>query len=251
MESKLHTTSKLITRTTPEIVSSFNHTGKNGKSNIAQQLLLKVAEIHKVCIFFGCRISNSLFKQFYSPTFFLQNENKLNEFAELVMAPLQIEEDGEADDTLISNSILVLHALLQNYTDQLKLTTLNDVLGHILIQLVTGSREKVKSAIIFVLTFIKILPASFVANQLKTIIGELSAMKPDTKRFFRRNLEFIYIRLCKRFSVKELKELVPGNDEITHRRLRNISKKLSKSKRQKASSDGDLEGNDLDEGNGS
>lgn len=178
-----------------------------------------------------------------------QNANKINELAELVMAGL----DAEADDTLVSNTIQVLHALLQNYTEQLTLTTLNAILEQVLAQLITGSRQKVKPAIAFMLVFIKILPASYVANHLPTIIRSLSAMKPDTKRFYRKQLGFIYTRLCKRFTPEEVVTLVPGNDEVTHRRLKNIRKALARSKRQKAGkdTDSDDDGIDVDDDNGS
>lgn len=178
----------------------------------------------------------------------LQNANKLNDLAELVLAGL----DAEADDTLVSNTIQVLHAILQNYTEQLTLTTLNAILEQILAQLITGSRQKVKPSIAFVLVFIKILPASYVANHLPNIVRALSAMKPDTKRFYRKQLGFVYTRLCKRFTSEEVVKLVPGNDEVTHRRLKNIRKALARAKRQKATkgSDSDDDGIDEDE-NGS
>lgn len=145
--------------------------------------------------------------------------------------------DAEADDVLISNAIQVLHALLQNFTQHLTLNVLNSILEQILAQLITGSRQKVKAAIGFLMVFIKILPASYVANHLPDIVKALSAMKPDTKRFYRKQLGFIYKRLCKRFTSDEIVRLVPGNDEITHKKLKNIRKALARSVRQKAADD--------------
>lgn len=147
--------------------------------------------------------------------------------------------DAEADDTLIANTIQVLHAILQNCTQDLTLTVLNSMLEQILAQLITGSRQKVKAAIGFVMIFIKILPASYVANHLQNIVKALSAMKPDTKRFYRKQLGFTYKRLCKRFTPEEIVKLVPGNDEITHKKLKNIRKELARSQRQKAVNDKD------------
>lgn len=145
--------------------------------------------------------------------------------------------DPEADDNLVSNTIQVLLALLQNFTQNLTLNVLNSILEQILAQLVTGSRQKVKPAIAFLMAFIKILPASYVANHLPNIVKALSAMKPDTKRFYRKPLGFTYTRLCKRFTSEEIVKLVPGNDEITHKRLKNIRKALARSQRQKAAND--------------
>lgn len=158
-----------------------------------------------------------------------QNANKLTDLTDLVMAGL----DSEADDVLISNTIQVLHALLQNFTQHLTLSVLNSILEQVLAQLITGSRQKVKTAIGFLMTFIKILPASYVANHLPNIVKSMSAMKPDTKRFYRKQLGFTYKRLCKRFTPEEIVKLVPGNDEITHKKLKNIRKALARSLRRK------------------
>lgn len=159
--------------------------------------------------------------------------------------------DAEADDMVISNTIHVLQVILQHFTADLTLNCLNSILEQVLAQLITGSRQKVKAAIGFLLVFIKILPASYIANHLPNIIKAMSAMKPDTKRFYRKQLGFAYKRLCKRFTPEEICKLVPGNDEITHKKLKNIRKALARSQRQKAServeSDDDV---DDDEDNG-
>lgn len=141
---------------------------------------------------------------------------------------------ADADDTLTANTIQVLHAILQNFAEGLTLTNLNTILEQILAQLITGSRQKVKAALLFTMIFVKILPASYVANHLPNIVKTMSAMKPDTKRFYRKQLGFAYKRLCKRFTPEEIVKLVPGNDEITHKKLKNIRKALARSKRLKA-----------------
>lgn len=158
-----------------------------------------------------------------------QQANKMSDFVELLMAGL----DAEADDSVVSNTVQVLEAVLQNFTEYLTLSCLNSMHEQVLAQLITGSRQKVRTAVGFLSVFIKILPASFVANHLPNIVKAMSAMKPDTKRFYRKQLGFIYKRLCKRFTSEEITKLVPGNDEITHKKLKNIRKALSRSKREK------------------
>lgn len=154
--------------------------------------------------------------------------------------------DPEADDVLISNTIQVLHTLLQNFTPHLTLSVLNSILEQVLAQLVTGSRQKVKTAIGFLLIFIKILPASYVANHLPNIVKAMSAMKPDTKRFYRKQIGFTYKRLCKRFTPEEIVKLVPGNDEITHKKLKNIRKALAKSQKRKEADKSDSDEEEAD-----
>lgn len=155
--------------------------------------------------------------------------------------------DDQADDAVVSSSIQTLRATLQHLSDSLPLTSLNNILEQVLAQQVTGSRQKVKSSTEFLMVFTKVLPASYVANHLPDIVKAMSAMKPDTKRFYRRQLGFIYKRLCKRFTPEEIVKLVPGNDEITHKKLKNIRKALSRAKRQKAATGGDQENDSEDD----
>lgn len=217
-----------MARTIPEIVMSFNQPGKKPKENIALKLLLKIGTVHQVRITFYFVSENGV-HIFNFKNINFQNANKLTDLTELIMAGL----DLEADDVLISNTIQVLNALLQNFTQHLTLNVLNLILEQVLAQLITGSRQKVKTAIGFLMTFIKILPASYVANHLPNIVKTMSAMKPDTKRFYRKQLGFTYKRLCKRFTPEEIVKLVPGNDEITHKKLKNIRKALARSLRRK------------------
>lgn len=156
--------------------------------------------------------------------------------------------DTEADDTLVSNTINVLHALLPNFTQHLtQMSSMNSILEQILAQLVTGSRQKAGAALGFLMAFIKLLPASYVANHLPDIVRAMSAMRPDTKRVNRKQLKFTYVRLCKRFTSEEIVKLVPGNDETTHKVLKNIRKALARSKRQKAEQKGDLDDGEVDD----
>lgn len=63
----------------------------------------------------------------------------------------------------------------------------------------------------------------------------LSAMVPDTKRYCRLGISYILKKLCKKFGAEDLIKLVPGNDEVTHKRLKKIRKEQSREKRQKES----------------
>lgn len=58
-------------------------------------------------------------------------------------------------------------------------------------------------------------------------------MVPDTKRHCRLLVGYTLKRLCKRFGPEEIVKLVPGNDEVTHKRLKKIRKELARAKRNK------------------
>lgn len=157
----------------------------------------------------------------------------------------------DVDDTAVASTIQILRATVQYFSqDLLQLNDkakLKEILDQVLAQQVDGSRQKVKASTEFLMIFTKILPASYVANHLADILRAMSAMKPDTKRFYRQKLGFIYKRLCKRFNPDEIVRLVPGNDEITHKKLKNIRKALSRAKNQKATNDNQDNASDDDE----
>ena len=62
----------------------------------------------------------------------------------------------------------------------------------------------------------------------------LSAMVPDTKRYCRIQIGYLLKKLCKRFTADELIKYVPGNDELTNRRLKKIQKMLRREARKKS-----------------
>lgn len=139
----------------------------------------------------------------------------------------------DGDSLVITNTIHVLRVIIQNYSGNLTLTTVTFMLEQVLAFVVTKNRAEVEASIQFILVFIKVLPAPYVANQLPNIVKSLSAMVPDTKRFSRLHVGYLYRRLCKRFTAEEIIKCVPGNDEVTHRKLKNIRKELARLKRQK------------------
>lgn len=74
-------------------------------------------------------------------------------------------------------------------------------------------------------------------------------MVPDSKRFCRVQYGYILTKLCKKFGANEIVKLVPGNDEVTHKRLKRIRKLLSREQRQKTSAkDSDDDGSEDETG---
>lgn len=207
-------------RTIPEIIVAFNH-GANKRDNVALNLIIKIGEI--------CR-----------------QDDKLNDFVDTILA-------GFGGDTvLVTNTILTLKAVVSHFALNLTVNTLKFVLEQVLVFVVGKSRNEVEAAIAFLITFIKVLPVPFVSLQLESIVRSLSAMVPDTKRYCRIHVGFVLRKLCKRFSPEEIVRCVPGNDEVTHKKLKNIRKELNRAKRQKAAklNAGDEEDSDAEETGG-
>lgn len=72
-------------------------------------------------------------------------------------------------------------------------------------------------------------------------------MVPDTKRYCRLHVGYILKKLCKKFTAEEIVKLVPGNDETTHKKLKNIRKQMNRQKRQKLSNDDKNDSSDEDD----
>lgn len=209
----------LIVRTIPEVIVAFNH-GANKRDNVALNLIIKIGEISK------------------------QND-RLNDFVDTILAGLQ------GDSVLISNTILTLKAVVSHFALNLTVNTLTYILLQVLAFVVGKSRNEVEASIAFLITFIKVLPAQFVALHLEQIVHSLSVMVPDTKRYCRIHIGFILKKLCKRFTAEEIIKWVPGNDEVTHKKLKNIRKEQNRAKRlklAKQSDDGDSDDEDVTSG---
>lgn len=205
----------LIIRTIPEVIVAFNH-GANKRDNVALNLIIKIGEICK-------------------------GDDKLNDFVDTILAGFG------GDSVLISNTILTLKAVVSHFVLNLTVNTLTFILEQVLAFLVGKNRNEVEASIAFLITFIKVLPAQFVALHLQTIVRSLSAMVPDTKRYCRIYIGFILKKLCKRFTAEEIIKFVPGNDEVTHKKLKNIRKEQNRAKRLKLAKQNGNEDSDDDD----
>ncbi|XP_053692986.1 RRP12-like protein [Sabethes cyaneus] len=155
------------------------------------------------------------------------DEGKMNEFENIIIAGLA------GDSTLITNTIWVLKNVLQTFTGSLTVDSLKFLLEQVLTIVICHNRTEVDAALNFLLIYIKILPVPMVTNYLPIIMKALSSMVPDTKRHCRLLVGYTLKRLCKRFGAEEIVKLVPGNDEVTHKRLKKIRKELARAKRNK------------------
>lgn len=72
----------------------------------------------------------------------------------------------------------------------------------------------------------------------------LSAMTKDAKRYCRIQIGYLLKKLCKRFPTEELARIVPGDDEVTHRRLKKIRKQIRRDTRKKQNQETKVETTD-------
>lgn len=123
-------------------------------------LIIRIGEIYQVRYILSLQALRSILNHFPS-----QKDDKLNDFIDVVCAGFG------GDSVLISNTILTLKAIVAHFTGSLTVSTLQFLLDQILAFLVGKNRSEVESAVVFLITFIKVLPAPLVANHLTTIVS--------------------------------------------------------------------------------
>uniref|UniRef100_A0A1Q3G0S0 Uncharacterized protein n=1 Tax=Culex tarsalis TaxID=7177 RepID=A0A1Q3G0S0_CULTA len=195
------TNSKLVTRTIPEAIVSYSVEAVK-QENLANDLIEMIGTM-------------------------FNNENKINEFVDLIIAGFT------GDSILIANTIWVLKNVLQTFTGTLTVDTLRFMLEQVGTFVIGNNRTEVEAALNFVLLYVKILPVPLVTNYLPLITKAISMMNADTKRHCRLLVGYTLKRLCKRFGPEEIIKLVPGNDEVTHKRLKKIRKEMARARRNK------------------
>lgn len=194
------TSSKMIKIAISEALAGFNNEAVI-KDGIAYNLLRTVAKI------------------------FNDNE-KLSEFVDSIMVGLV-----GSDHQLISNTIFALKFTLQEFGEHMSIDTLKFMLDQVLEFLVSSQRNEANASLYFIAAFVKLLPAAFVANHLSLIMKAISLMADDCRRHSRQVMGYLMKKLCKRFTPEEIIKLVPGTDEVLHKRLKVIRKQMSKAKR--------------------
>lgn len=218
-KSKVEIKNKIVKISISEVLASFNNETVV-KDGIAYNLLRSVGKVY-------------------------EEADKLNEFVDAVMAGLV------GDSQLISNTITALKFIVQEFAENLHIDTLKFILDQVLEFVVSSARNEVNASLHFLVTFVKILPVAFVANHLRLIIKALTLMVQDTRRHCRLILAYLLKKLCKKFTAEEIIKLVPGTDEVLHKKLRNIKKEANRSKRNRLeqtrnkSNDDDSDDDDL------
>ncbi|XP_022228398.2 RRP12-like protein isoform X2 [Drosophila obscura] len=206
---------QLVMKAIPEAVLNYKEFSTR-KEQVAEQLIKFIAQLY-------------------------QEAGKINDFMDILTAGFA------GDESLITNTVLAFRAVLQQQGQHLTVATLEFILQQVSVFLVQKSRNQSEAAVAFLITFIKVMPIPLVANHLETIMRSLSAMTKDTKRYCRIQIGYFLKKLCKRFTTEELASYVPGDDEVTHRRLKKIRKQMRRDTRKKQSEEAAAQADSSDE----
>ncbi|XP_043659100.1 RRP12-like protein [Drosophila teissieri] len=210
--SNLAYNDQLVMKAIPEAVLNYKEFSTR-KEQVAEQLIKSITQLY-------------------------QDAGKINDFVDILTAGFT------GDEALVTNTILAFRAVLQQQGQHLTVATLEFVLQQVSVFIVQKSRNQSEAAVAFLITFIKVMPIALVANHLETIMRSLSAMTKDTKRYCRIQIGYFLKKLCKRFTTEELARFVPGDDEVTHRRLKKIRKQMRRDTRKKQSEEAQADSSD-------
>ncbi|KAI8033573.1 RRP12-like protein isoform X1 [Drosophila gunungcola] len=209
---------QLVMKAIPEAVLNYKEFSTR-KEQVAEQLIKSITQLY-------------------------QDAGKINDFVDILTAGFT------GDESLVTNTILAFRAVLQQQGQHLTVATLEFVLQQVSVFLVQKSRNQSEAAVAFLITFIKVMPIPLVSNHLETIMRALSAMTKDTKRYCRIQIGYFLKKLCKRFSTEELARFVPGDDDVTHRRLKKIRKQMRRDTRKKQNEEAQADSSDEELGGG-
>uniref|UniRef100_A0A336K759 CSON002252 protein n=1 Tax=Culicoides sonorensis TaxID=179676 RepID=A0A336K759_CULSO len=161
-----------------------------------------------------------------------KDNGKLNEFIELVLIGFTSDKID-----LVVKTIWSLNNVLQLHSDSMYDNTFIFILENLCNSVQSNNRMEAKSALCTLYTFVKHTPRVTLTSHLEVLIKTMSKMVSDTKRFCRLPYGRLLKKLCRYYSVQEITRLIPGNDLVTHKRLKKIRKDFNKIKNQQSNGD--------------
>ncbi|XP_076034709.1 RRP12-like protein [Oratosquilla oratoria] len=139
--------------------------------------------------------------------------------------------------TLAANTILAVTSLMYQFKDIMRGDILELLMQNMCIQLVCQSREIVGACLSFIRSALVVIPTPIMADHLDTVVQALCNMTPDCQRKYRQKTRDIYARLMRKFGEDSIIGLVPQEDKILHKRLRNLRKLAARKKQENEKGD--------------
>ncbi|XP_052739088.1 RRP12-like protein [Bicyclus anynana] len=148
---------------------------------------------------------------------------------------------------IASATLRALASALFNFSEEMGLETVQALLETVSQQMLTNNREIVAAAMSFLKVYTKVIPTEALAGSLPIIFKTLSTMSDDCKRHSRLEIGYFLIRMTRKFGAEIVERLIPEQDQVMLRRLRNVRKMDNRRKRLKEGQrDQDDSGSDMD-----
>lgn len=146
---------------------------------------------------------------------------------------------------MVSSTILALASALHNFSGALGQENIKLILDNIVILSSSPTREIVSSCLSFLKVYYTALPSLMVQASLESIMKILTGMTEDCKRHYRLKVRDILDRLIRKYGSENILPYVPSDDQVMHKRIRNLRKlnerkKKLKNERKNMDSDEDI-----------
>ncbi|XP_063628336.1 RRP12-like protein [Cydia splendana] len=149
---------------------------------------------------------------------------------------------------IVSATLRALASALFHLSEDMSLEIVQELLETAATQIMSGNREVAAAALSFLKVYTKVLPTDVLAGSLPLIIKTLSSMPEDCKRHSRLEIGYFLTRMIRKYGADTVEKLIPQEDEVMFRRLRNLRKLDNRKKRAKDSQKDQAESeDDLDE----
>ncbi|XP_013167827.1 PREDICTED: RRP12-like protein [Papilio xuthus] len=149
---------------------------------------------------------------------------------------------------VVCATLRALASALFTFSEDMGLETVQTLLDTVAHKMLENNREVVAGAMSFLKVYTKVLPTEVLAGSLPLIFRTLSKMSEDCKRHARLEVGYFLARMTRKYGADTIEKLVPPEDEVMLKRLRNVRKLENRKKRVKeqkrsqtdSDSDGDM-----------
>ncbi|CAH0713508.1 unnamed protein product, partial [Brenthis ino] len=136
-----------------------------------------------------------------------------------------------SEPRVVSCSLRAVASALFTYSEEMGLETVQGLLEKVAEHMKTNNREIVSASMSFLKVYTKVLPTDVLAGSLPLIFKTLSSMADDCKRHSRLEIGYFLSRMTRKFGAELIEKLIPQQDEVMLKRLRNIRKMDNRKKR--------------------
>ncbi|XP_059048180.1 RRP12-like protein [Achroia grisella] len=132
---------------------------------------------------------------------------------------------------IVSATLRAMASALFNFSEDMGLESVQDLLEKVAEQMKTSNREIVAASLSFIKVYTKVLPNEVLAGSLPVIFKALCSMSDDCKRHSRLEIGYFLTKMVRKYGADTIEKLI--TDEVMLRRLRNIRKMENRRKRMK------------------
>lgn len=152
--------------------------------------------------------------------------------------------------SLAGNTILAITALAYTFKDLMPSDMLELLVSNMCVQLVCHTREIVSACLSFIKSILTMFSIQVMSTHVDSIVKALCNMQHDCQRKYRLQTKYLFDKLMRKFGADRIMALVPRDDDILQKRLRNLRKEVSRRQRLAKDNDDAQESDDEDFGNG-